>query len=52
MLDGETRFWLAKMVSEHKGNDDVAPVFKAAKKLAKEVPETLISDKAANFHHA
>ena len=52
MLDSETRYWLAKMVAEHKGNDDVAPMFKEAKRLAKKVPETLISDKAANFHHA
>ncbi len=52
MLDSETRYWLAKMVAEHKGNDDVAPMFKGAKRLAKKVPETLISDKAANFHHA
>ena len=52
MLDSETRFWLAQMVSEHKGNDDVTPMFKNAKKMAGKVPSTLISDGAANFHHA
>ena len=52
MLDSETRFWLAKMVAEHKGNDDVAPMFKDAKKKAGKIPTTLISDGAANFHHA
>ncbi len=52
MLDSETRFWIAKMVAEHKGNDDVAPMFKQAKKVTGKVPTTLISDKAANFHHA
>ena len=52
MLDNDTRYWLAKMVAEHKGNDDVAPMFKAAKKLAGKVPETLVSDGAANFGHA
>ena len=52
MLDSETRFWLAQMVSEHKGNDDVSPMFADAKKKAKKVPTTLISDGAANFHHA
>ena len=52
MLDSETRFWIAKMVAEHKGNDDVAPMFKQAKKVAGKIPTTLISDKAANFHHA
>lgn len=40
-----------KMVAEHKGNDDVAPMFKA-KQVVGKVPATLISDKAANFHHA
>ena len=52
MLDSETRYWLAKMVAEHKGNDDVAPMFEKAKEVAGKVPEMLISDKAANFHHA
>lgn len=52
MLNSETRFWLAKMVAEHKGNDDVAPMFKDAKRLAGKIPETLISDGASNFGHA
>jgi len=52
MLDSETRFWLAQMVSEHKGNDDVSPMFRDAKKRAGKIPERLISDGAANFHHA
>jgi len=52
MLDSETRFWLAQMVSEHKGNDDVSPMFADAKRKAKKVPEILISDGASNFHHA
>ena len=52
MLDSETRFWLAKMVAGHKGNDDVAPMFKQAKQLAGKVPEQLTSDGASNFSHA
>ncbi len=52
MLDSETRFWIAKMVAEHKGNDDVAPMFKEAKKIAGKIPTTLISDGASNFHYA
>ena len=52
MLDSETRFWLAQMVSEHKGNDDMSPMFQDAKKKAGKVPDTLVSDGAANFHHA
>lgn len=52
MLDSETRFWLAQMVATHKGNDDVAPMFAAAKKRAGKVPSVLVSDGASNFHHA
>ena len=52
MLDTETRYWIGKMVAEHKGNDDVAPMFKKAREVAGKVPETLVSDAAANFHHA
>ena len=52
MLDSETRFWLAKMVVEHNGNDDVAPMFKKAEKIAGKKPAMLISDGAANFHYA
>ena len=52
MLDTETRYWIAKMVAEHKGNDDVAPMFQKAKQVAGKVPETLVSDRASNFHHA
>ena len=52
MLDSETRFWLAKMVAVHKGNDDVAPMFDKAKNMAGKVPAQLTSDGAANFAHA
>ena len=52
MLDTETRYWIAKMVAEHKGNDDVAPMFAKARDVAGKVPETLVSDGASNFHHA
>ena len=52
MLDSETRFWLAKMIAEHKGNDDVKPMFEDAERLAGKKPTTLISDGASNFHHA
>ena len=52
MLDSETRFWFAKMVATHKGNDDVEPMFDKAKRVAGKVPEQLTSDGAANFAHA
>ena len=52
MLGNDTGYWLAKMVAEHKGNDDIAPMFEAAKGLAKKIPARLVSDGAANFGHA
>ena len=52
ILNLEARFWLSKMVTEHKGNDNVAPMFKEAEKMAYKKSSNLISDGAANFHHA
>ena len=52
MLDTETRYWIAKMVAEHKGEDDVLPMFQKARTIAGKVPETLVSDAAPNFHQA
>ena len=52
MLDSETRFWLARMVSEHKGTDDVAPMFEKVKKVAGKIPAQFVSDGAANFAEA
>ena len=52
ILDSEKRYWLATLVAEHKGNDDVEPLFRAAKKHASKVPDRLISDGAPNFAHA
>ena len=48
----ETGFRLAKMVAGHKGNDDVAPMFRGTRRLAGKVPETLVSDGTTNFGHA
>lgn len=52
MLDSDTRYWLAKMVTANKGIDDVTPMFKDAKHLAGKVPERLVSDGAPNFARA
>ncbi len=49
MLDSETRFWLSQMVSTHKGNDDVSPMFKEAKQKAKKVPTVLISERSCKL---
>ena len=52
MLDGETKYWIARMVATHKGTDDVRPMFRQAKRVAGKVPSKLISDGAANFAEA
>ena len=52
MLDSETRYWIAKQVAEHKGTDDVRPMFKKAREVAGKVPEKLVSDGAGNFAEA
>lgn len=38
MQDSETRFWIAKMVAEHKGNDYVAHMSEQAKNVAGKSP--------------
>ncbi|MDG6934952.1 MAG: IS1/IS6 family transposase [Nitrososphaerota archaeon] len=52
MMDDETRFWIAQQVAQHKGTDDVAPMFKQAAHFAQKKPSLLISDGAQNFKRA
>ncbi len=52
MMDDETRFWIAQQVSDHKGTDDVRPMFREAIQTTGKVPKTFISDGADNFHDA
>ena len=52
MMDDETRFRISQMVADHKGTDDVRPMFKAAIETTGKIPKTLISDGADNFHEA
>lgn len=52
MLGNDTGYWPAKMVAEHKGNDDVESLFRIAKRLAGKVPKTLVSDGTTNFGYA
>jgi putative transposase len=52
MMDDETRFRISQMVADHKGTDDVTPMFKEAKEVTGKIPKTLISDGANNFHEA
>ena len=52
MMDDETRFRISQMVADHKGTDDVTPMFREAKDIAGKIPKMLISDGANNFHEA
>ncbi|MBI1658959.1 MAG: DDE-type integrase/transposase/recombinase [Thaumarchaeota archaeon] len=52
MLDVDTRYWIAWQVAEHKGTDDVRPMFRKARDVAGKVPSKLTSDGAANFAEA
>lgn len=52
MMDDETRFRIAQMVSANKGTSDVRPMFKEAERIAGKRPKTLISDGAHNFSMA
>jgi len=52
MMDDETRFRISQMVADHKGTDDVRPMFRDAIQTAGKVPKTFISDGADNFHDA
>lgn len=45
-------FRLAKLIAEHKDNDDMAPMFRNAKRPAGKVLGTLVFDGATNFWHA
>lgn len=52
MMDDETRFWIAQMVSDRKGTADVRPLFREAREVAGKKPLVLITDGAANFGEA
>ena len=52
MLDNDTRYWLAKMVAEHKGTSDAKRLFEEARDIGGKVPTWLVSDRADNFHAA
>jgi len=52
LMDDETRYWIAKQVSDSKYTENVRPMFKEAVKVTGMKPRTLISDGAPNFHEA
>ncbi len=52
MMDDDTRFWIAKQVSNTKYTEDVRPMFKKSVEVAEKKPKVLISDGARNFMQA
>lgn len=52
MMDDETRFWIAKQVSNTKYTQDVRPMFQKSVEVAGKKPKVLISDGARNFQQA
>jgi len=52
LMDDETRFWIAKQVSDTKFTEDVTSMFAEGKIRAGKRPLALIRDGAQNFHKA
>lgn len=52
LMDDDTRFWLAKQVSEKKYTEDVRPMFQQAMDNAQKKPRVMITDGAKNFMEA
>lgn len=52
LMDDETRFWIAKQVSDTKFTEDVTPMFEEGKIRAGKRPLALVTDGAPNFHKA
>ena len=52
LMDDQTRFWIAKEVADKKYTADVAPLFRAGKKVAGKAPSLVITDGAFNFNSA
>jgi putative transposase len=50
LMDDETRFWIAKEVSDTKYHADVHELFKQGRKITGKAPTTIITDGAPNFH--
>jgi transposase-like protein len=52
LMDDETRFWIAKEVSDTKYTADITPMFRQGKRLVGKTPNVVITDGAFNFHTA
>ena len=52
LMDDDTRFWIAKQVSDNKYKDNIQQMFRDGKTLTQKKPKVLITDGAKNFHQA
>ena len=50
LMNDETRFWIAKEVSDTNYHADVHDLFKQGRKIAGKAPFHIITDGAPNFH--
>lgn len=52
LMDDQTRFWIAQQVADAKYTSNIQPLFTDAKQIAGKMPNTVITDGAANFADA
>lgn len=52
LMDDDTRFWIAKQVSDNKFKDDISQMLRDGKTLTGKKPDVFITDGARNFHQA
>ncbi len=52
MMDDETRFWIAQMVSDHKENTNAVQLFKKSREATGKEPKILITDALGSYKMA
>jgi len=52
LIDDETRYWIAKEVSDRKEGHDASGLFRQAKEVAQTKPKVIITDGLGSYHDA
>jgi putative transposase len=52
LMDEDSRFWIAKQVSDSKYTEDVQPLLAKGKEVAGKKPKVFVTDGAQNYHEA
>lgn len=52
MIDDDTRYWIARQVSDYKNASDVRPMFRSAMEVAHKRPAAIITDGGRHFQTA